>query len=98
MMRADDVLDFDQLALEHIRLKRREPELERLLERARHRAGAFPSEFGLHEVRKLRREQSTVRDRLAELSGLLILVPLGTTASNRCQTRPQNCAVFVTEL
>ena len=77
MMGADDVLDFDELALEHIRLKRREPELERQLERARHRAGAFPSEFGFREVRKLKREQSAVRDRLAELSGLLILVPLG---------------------
>ena len=76
MMGADDVLDFDQLALEHIRLKRRESELEKQLERARHRAGAFPSEFGLHELRKLTRERSDVRDRLAELSGLLILVPL----------------------
>ncbi len=83
MMGADDVLDFDQLAIEHIRLKRRELELEAQVERAQHRADAFPSEFGLHELRKLKREQSSVRDRLAELSGLLILVPLGHVAIRR---------------
>jgi hypothetical protein len=72
----DDFLDFDALAIEHIRLERRVPELARQLERAVHRAGAFPSDFGRHEVRKLKRERQAILDRLAEISGLMLLVPL----------------------
>ena len=33
-------------------------------------------QLGAHELRKLERDQSAIRDRLSELSGLLILVPL----------------------
>ena len=51
-------------------------ELDRHLERARYRASAFPSEFGTHEVRKLERDERAILDRVAEISGLLILVPL----------------------
>ncbi len=71
-----DALDFDGLALEHVRLHRRLQELDRHLERARYRASAFPSEFGTHEVRKLERDERAILDRVAEISGLLILVPL----------------------
>lgn len=76
MAAAEEFLNFDELALEHIRLERHKLELARQLERTVHRASAFPSEFGSHEVRKLDRERQTVHDRLAELSGLLLLVPL----------------------
>lgn len=76
-MAATDVfLDFNELALEHVRLERRLAELDRRLEQATHRAAAFPSEFGRHEVGKLDRDRQLILDRLAELSGLLILVPL----------------------
>ncbi len=75
-MAAEEHPDFAELAVERVRLERREPELAEQLQRAEHRAGMFPSEFGAHEVRKLTRELRTVRDRLAELSGVLLLVPL----------------------
>jgi hypothetical protein len=71
-----DALDFDGLALEHVRLHRRLQELDRQLERAQHRASSFPSEFGTHEVRKLKRDEQAILDRVAEISGLLILLPL----------------------
>ena len=75
-MAAEEQPDFAALAVERVRLERREPELAELLQRALHRVGAFPSEFGAREVAKLQREQQLVHDRLAELSGLLLLVPL----------------------
>ena len=75
-MAAEEHPDFAELAVERVRLERREPELAEQLQRAKHRASAFPSEFGSHEVRKVRRELRVVRDRLAELSGVLLLVPL----------------------
>ena len=34
------------------------------------------AEFGSHEVRKLERDEQAILDRVAEISGLLILVPL----------------------
>lgn len=75
-MAAEEQPDFAALAVERVRLERREPELAEQLQRALHRAGAFPSEFGLREVAKLKREQQLLVDRLAELSGLMLLVPL----------------------
>ncbi len=75
-MAAEEQPDFAALAVERVRLERREPELAEQLQRAVHRAGAFPSEFGTREVAKLQREQQLLQDRLAELSGLLLLVPL----------------------
>ena len=62
-------LDFHDLAVERVQLERREPEVAKRLQLALQRAGAFPSEFGTHEVRKLKLERQTVLDRLAELSG-----------------------------
>jgi hypothetical protein len=75
-MRLEERLDFHDLAVERVQLERREPELARRLEVAKQRADAFPSEFGTHEVRKLKLERQTALDRLAELSGLLMLVPI----------------------
>jgi hypothetical protein len=82
-----DHLDFHDLAVERVQLERREPELAKRLQLARQRAGAFPSEFGTHEVRKLRLEQQTILDRLAELSGLLLLVPIRNVRDNRWPER-----------
>lgn len=73
---AADFLDFHQLAIERLRLERRERDLARQLERLIERVGAFPSAFGAHELRKVRRERQEVIDRLAELEGLLLLLPL----------------------
>ena len=75
-MAAGESLDFHDLAIERVQLDRCEAELARHLQRAKHRAGAFPSEFATDELRRLKREHGAVLDRLAELSGLLLLVPL----------------------
>ena len=80
-------LDFHDLAVERVQLERREPELAKRLQLALQRAGAFPSEFGTHEVRKLKLERQTVLDRLAELSGLLLLVPIRDVRDNRWPER-----------
>jgi hypothetical protein len=69
-------IDFHDLALERVQLERCEAELARDLECAQRRAGAFPSEFATSEVRRLKREYGAVLDSLAELSGLMLLVPL----------------------
>jgi hypothetical protein len=75
-MSLEEHLDFHDLAVERVQLERREPELARRLQVAKQRADAFPSEFGTHEVRKLKLERQAALDRLAELSGLLLLVPI----------------------
>jgi hypothetical protein len=71
-MAADELPDFDELAIELVRLKRREPELIRRLERAEDRAVAFPSDFGMREVRRLRIERQAMLDRIDELNALLL--------------------------
>ncbi len=71
-MAAHKLPDFDELAIERVRLERREPEIKRELERAEHRAGAFPSSFAMREVRKLRLERQTMLDRIDELNALLL--------------------------
>jgi hypothetical protein len=75
-MALQERLDFHDLAVERVQLERREAELIRRSQLALQRATAFPSEFGAHELRKLKLELQVVLDRLAELSGLLLLVPI----------------------
>jgi hypothetical protein len=76
VMAARESLDFHGLALERVQLDRCEAELAQDLERARRRAGAFPSEFATNELRRLMHEHGKVLDSLAELSGLMLLIPL----------------------
>lgn len=71
-MAADKLPDFDELAIELVRLKRREPELVKRLERAEDRLVAFPSPFGEREVERLRQERQTMLDRIDELNALLL--------------------------
>lgn len=71
-MAADKLPDFDELAIELVRLKRREPELIKRLERAEDRLVAFPSVFGEREVERLRQERQTMVDRIDELNALLL--------------------------
>jgi predicted nucleic acid-binding Zn-ribbon protein len=71
-MAADKLPDFDELAIELVRLKRREPELLKRLERAEDRLVAFPSAFGEREVARLRQERQTMVDRIDELNALLL--------------------------
>ena len=60
-MAAEEQPDFAALAVERVRLERREPELAEQLQRALHRAGAFPSEFGLREVAEIEARAATAR-------------------------------------
>jgi predicted nucleic acid-binding Zn-ribbon protein len=71
-MAADELPDLDELSLELVRLERREPELARQLERAEQRAGAFPSSFGMREVRRLKLELQAIRDRIDGLDAMLL--------------------------
>jgi hypothetical protein len=71
-MAADKLPDFDELAIELVRLKRREPELVKRLDRAEDRVVAFPSPFGMREVRRLRLERQAMLDRIDELNALLL--------------------------
>jgi hypothetical protein len=71
-MAADELPDLDELAIELVRLERRKPELTRRLGRAEERAGAFPSSFGMREVRRLRLEFQAMLDRIDELDALLL--------------------------
>jgi hypothetical protein len=75
-MASGESLDFHDLALERLQLERCEAEVARDLEHAKRRAGAFPSDFHTNELRRLKREYGAVLDSLAELSGLMLLVPL----------------------
>ncbi len=71
-MAADELPDFDELAIELVRLNQREPELVRRLELAERRAVSFPSSFGTREVSRLRRERQAMLDRIDELNALLL--------------------------
>lgn len=71
-MAADELPDFDELSIELVRLERRRPELLRQLERAEERAGAFPSSFGMREVRRLRLELEAMLVRIDELDAQLL--------------------------
>ncbi len=71
-MAADELPDLDELSIELVRLERREPELARQLERAEERAAAFPSSFGMREVRRLRLEREAIAARIDELDAFLL--------------------------
>jgi hypothetical protein len=71
-MAADKLPDFDELSVELVRLKQREPELVRRLEMAEHRAVAFPSPFGERELERLRLERQSMIERILELNALLL--------------------------
>ena len=71
-MAADELPDFDELSIELVRLERRRPELLKQLERAEERAGAFPSSFGMREVRRLRLELEAMLVRIDELDAQLL--------------------------
>jgi hypothetical protein len=71
-MAADKLPDFDELSVELVRLKQREPELIRRLELAEQRAVSFPSPFGERELQRLRLERQSMIDRILELNALLL--------------------------
>jgi hypothetical protein len=71
-MAADKLPDFDELSVELVRLKQREPELIRRLELAERRQVSFPSPFGTRELVRLRLERQTMLDRILELNALLL--------------------------
>jgi hypothetical protein len=71
-MAVDELPDLDELSLELVRLERRALELARQLERVEQRAAAFPSSFGMREVRRLKLEQQEILERIDELDALLL--------------------------
>ena len=73
-MASDKLPDYNELAAELIRLRGREPELIKRLERAEDRAVSFPSEFGDRDLARLRRERQAMLERIDELNALLLPV------------------------
>jgi len=71
-MAADKLPDFDELSVELVRLRAREPEVIRRLELAERRQVSFPSPFGQRELQRLRLERQAMIDRIIELDALLL--------------------------
>ena len=71
-MAADKLPDFDELSVELVRLRAREPEVIRRLELAERRQVSFPSPFGQRELQRLRLERQAMIDRTVELDALLL--------------------------
>jgi hypothetical protein len=63
----DDDADRVALNVELGRLRGQEATVSRHLERARHRAGLFPSDFVLGELRKLTIEHSHLVDKIQKI-------------------------------
>ena len=68
---SDQLPVFDDLAVDLVRLRRREKEARRHLVFARERAAAFPSDFRAREVRKLTDEHEQMLTRIDELEAIL---------------------------
>lgn len=66
-MSTSDLPDFDELALELVRLRRQQAELARRLEKAEERAAQFPSEFSRRTFEELRAENLGLNGRIASL-------------------------------
>jgi hypothetical protein len=66
-MTAIDLPDFDDLAMELVRLRHQRAELARRLEKAEERAAQFPSEFSRNTLDELRAGDAGLRARIAEL-------------------------------
>jgi chromosome segregation ATPase len=62
-----DLPDFDELAVELVRLRHQQADLTRKLERAEERAAQFPSEFAHKSLEDLRAEDRSLRGRVSEL-------------------------------
>lgn len=62
-----DLPDFDELAVELVRLRHQRADLARRLERAEERAAQFPSDFARKSLEELRTEDRSLRGRLSEL-------------------------------
>jgi hypothetical protein len=71
-MASDKLPDYNELAAELIRLRGREPELVKRLERAEDRAVSFPSPFGDRDLVRLRKERQAMLDRIDELNAILL--------------------------
>jgi BMFP domain-containing protein YqiC len=66
-MSLPDLPDFDELALELVRVRHQQTELARRLEKAEERAAQFPSEFSHRTRDELRAENASLAARIAEL-------------------------------
>jgi septal ring factor EnvC (AmiA/AmiB activator) len=66
-MTASDLPDFDELAVELVRLRHQQAELARRLEKAEERAAQFPSDFSRRTLDELRADDTGLRARIAEL-------------------------------
>jgi uncharacterized protein involved in exopolysaccharide biosynthesis len=66
-MTASDLPDFDELAVELVRLRHQQADLARRLEKAEERAAQFPSEFSRRTLHDLRADQAGLRARIADL-------------------------------
>jgi hypothetical protein len=71
-MAVERLPDLDELAVDLVRLQRREKEARRHLELARERAVAFPSDFRAREVRKLADAHEEMLTRIDELEAALL--------------------------
>ena len=68
--------DVSHVGVELIRLRRREVELLRHLERSKERLAFFPSGQSMREVLRLMDEHDQLRARMEELKALLFSLPL----------------------
>jgi BMFP domain-containing protein YqiC len=62
-----DLPDFDELAVELVRVRHQLDELARRLEKAEERAAQFPSDFSRRMLEELRAEDAALRTRIGEL-------------------------------
>jgi hypothetical protein len=67
VMTVNGLPDFDELAVELVRLRHRHTELARRLEKAEERAAQFPSDFSRGERDELRAGDRELKARIAEL-------------------------------
>jgi hypothetical protein len=69
---ANPLPDFHGLALELVRLERREADLARRLEKVQDRAGAFPTPFVARQAAAMQWEHRAMVERIFELQALLV--------------------------
>lgn len=65
-MTASGLPDFDELAVELVRLRHQHADLVRRLEKAEERAAQFPSEFSRRTLHDLRADETELRARIAD--------------------------------
>jgi hypothetical protein len=66
-MTASDLPDFDELAVELVRLRHQQADLARRLEKAEERAAQFPRVFSRWTLHDRRADQAGLRARIADL-------------------------------